>query len=184
MKRVLITGKDSYIGTKFAQWLSQWPDKYKVEEVDLKDANWKEKDFSSYDVVFHVAGIAHVKETKENKELYYKVNRDLAYKAASKAKKEGINHFVFLSSMSVYGIETGVIKKNTKLNPKSNYGKSKLQAEEFINSLQDDNFSVAILRPPMTYGKGCKGNYPRLSKLALKVPFFPDVKNKRSMVYT
>lgn len=183
MKRVLITGKNSYIGTSLENWLRREPDKYKVDTVDMKDGSWKEKDFSVYDVVFHVAGIAHIKETSDNQELYYKVNRDLSYETAQKAKEDGVEQFVFLSSMSVYGIEEGVIDKSTPLNPNSAYGKSKIEAEELINKLQDDSFIVATLRPPMVYGKDCRGNYPRLVGLALKTPIFPKVDNKRSMIY-
>lgn len=183
MKRVLITGKNSYIGTSLENWLMREPDKYKVDTVDMKDRSWKEKDFSLYDVVFHVAGIAHIKETSDNQNLYYKVNRDLAYETAQKAKQDGVEQFIFLSSMSVYGIEQGVIDKNTPLTPNSAYGKSKIEAEKLINKLQDDSFTVATLRPPMVYGKGCRGNYPRLVGLAFKTPIFPKVDNKRSMIY-
>lgn len=183
MKRVLITGKNSYIGTSLANWLMKEPDKYKVDKIDMKDGSWKEKDFSLYDVVFHVAGIAHIKETSDNQDLYYKVNRDLAYETAQKSKEDGVEQFVFLSSMSVYGIENGVIDKNTPLKPNSAYGKSKIEAEDLINKLQDNSFNVATLRPPMVYGKNCRGNYPRLAGLALKTPIFPKVDNKRSMIY-
>lgn len=183
MKKILITGANSYIGTSLEKWLAKYPDKYKVDTIDMKDGSWKEKDFSEFDVVFHVAGIAHIKETKENQDLYYKVNRDLAFEAAKKAKADGVKQFVFLSSMSVYGIEQGVIDENTPLNPQSNYGKSKIEAEGLINGLQDNFFTVATLRPPMVYGKGCRGNYPRLVGLALKTPIFPKVDNKRSMIY-
>lgn len=183
MKRILITGKDSYIGTSVEKWLMKEPDKYQVDTLDMRDGSWKEKDFHGYDVVFHVAGIAHVKETDQNRELYYRVNRDLAYETARKAKKEGIKQFIFLSSMSVYGIETGIIEKSTIPKPKSAYGKSKLQAEKLIHKLQNDSFKIVIIRPPMVYGKGCKGNYQRLAKLALRTPIFPDVDNKRSMIY-
>jgi UDP-glucose 4-epimerase len=183
LKNVLITGKNSYIGTTLENWLMREPDKYKVDTIDMKDGSWKEKDFSSYDVVFHVAGIAHIKETSDNQDLYYKVNRDLAYETAQKSKQDGVEQFVFLSSMSVYGIENGVIDKNTPLNPNSAYGKSKIEAEELINKLRDDSFTVATLRPPMVYGKGCRGNYPRLAGLALKTPIFPRIDNKRSMIY-
>ena len=182
-KRILITGANSYIGASFEKWLAQWPDEYSVETVDMIDGSWREKSFAGYDVVFHVAGIAHIKETKKNESLYYLINRDLAYEVAEKAKNDGVPQLIFLSSMSVYGIETGVIDKETSVNPKSAYGKSKFQAEELINKLADDSFTVAILRPPMVYGKGCKGNYPRLAKLALKTPIFPLVDNKRSMIY-
>jgi len=183
MKKILITGANSYIGTSVEKWLAKEPDKYHVETVDMRDESWKDKDFSKFDVVFHVAGIAHIKETNENKSLYYKVNRDLAYETAKKAKAEGVKQFIFLSSMSVYGIENGIIDENTIPKPNSNYGKSKLQAEELISSLQSDLFNIAILRPPMVYGKGCKGNYPRLARLAVLTPIFPKINNQRSMLH-
>lgn len=183
MRRVLITGSDSYIGVSLENWLAKEPYNYQIATIDVRNTSWKEQEFSGYDVVFHIAGIVHVKENKENRDLYYKVNRDLAYEVAKKAKAEKVKQFIFLSSMSVYGVEKGVIGKSTPLKPKSNYGKSKLQAEELILSLRDDSFKVAILRPPLIYGKGCKGNYPRLSKLAVKIPIFPDVDNIRSMIY-
>ncbi|WP_423408386.1 NAD-dependent epimerase/dehydratase family protein [Heyndrickxia sp. MSNUG] len=183
MKKILITGKNSYVGKSLEKWLENSPDSYSLESISLRDDSWKDKDFREYDVVFHVAGIAHIKETKENADLYYKVNRDLAYGVAQKAKVEGVKQFIFLSSMSVYGIESGVIDKNSPIQPKSNYGKSKLQAEELISTLEENLFKVAILRPPMIYGKGCKGNYTKLAKFALKAPVFPDIENKRSMIF-
>lgn len=183
MKRILIMGENSYVGTSFQKYLLKFENNYLVESISVRNEEWKEKDFSKYDVVLHVAGIAHIKETKENANLYYKVNRDLAYEVAKKAKEDGIKQFIFLSSMSVYGIEIGVIKRDTIPSPKSNYGKSKLQAEEVIGKLEDESFKIVVLRPPMIYGKGCKGNYVRLQKFALKSPVFPDIKNKRSMLY-
>ena len=183
MKRILITGKNSYIGTSFEKWLAKYPEKYEVNAISLRDKSWRETDFSKYDVIYHVAGIAHRKETDKNRELYYKVNRDLAYEVAKKSKQDGVGQFIFLSTMSVYGLENGVIYEDTPLKPKNNYGKSKLQAEELIKALDDDSFKIAILRPPMVYGKGCKGNYPRLAKLAVKTPVFPDIDNQRSMIY-
>lgn len=183
MKKVLITGKNSYIGRSVETWLVREPDKYIVDTVDMEDGSWKEVDFSLYDVVFHVAGIAHIKETSENQDLYYEVNRDLAYETAKKAKTERVKQFIFLSTMSVYGLDTGVIYTDTKLEPKSTYGKSKLEAEQLIQELRDDSYEIATLRPPMVYGKGCRGNYPRLAGLAKKIPIFPKIDNKRSMIY-
>lgn len=183
MKKILITGKNSYIGNSFKEWVSQWPDKYQVDEVETRDDLWKRKNFAGYDSILHVAGIAHIKETKKNRDLYYKVNRDLAVDVAQKAKKEGVKQFIFLSTMSVYGLTTGVIDKNTPLNPKNAYGKSKLEAEDRIRKLEDDSFLVAIVRPPMVYGKNSKGNYNKLSKLAKITPIFPKIRNQRSMIY-
>lgn len=184
MKKILITGAGSYIGTSFEKYINEnYADKYTVDTVDMQDKNWKEKDFGGYDVVFHVAGLAHIKETKENAHLYYEINRDLAVETAKYAKEKGVTHFVFLSSMSVYGIEKGTITKETKFTPKSNYGKSKIEAEKQIKALENADFVVARLRPPMIYGEGCKGNYNSLIKFANKMPIFPNIRNQRSMCH-
>lgn len=182
MKKVLIVGKDSYIGDSFARYLEGHND-FAIDIVDSFADNWKQADFSNYDVVYHVAAIVHKKENKKSSELCYKVNRDHAYEVALRAKTSGVKQFIFLSTMSVYGIEKGVITKDTIPTPKTYYGKSKYEAEQLIKSLNDKEFRVAILRPPMIYGEGCKGNYQRLRKLALKLPVFPNIKNERSMLY-
>lgn len=182
MKKILITGANSYIGTSFENYMKQYSD-YQIDTLDMLDPKWKEYDFSSYDTVFHVAGIAHQKETKKNRDLYYKVNRDLAIKVANIAKNEGVNHFIFMSSMSVYGLKTGHITKETVESPVSAYGDSKLQAENTILKLKSPIFKVTIMRPPMIYGKNCIGNYQRLKKFALKSPVFPSFTNKRSMLF-
>lgn len=186
MKKILITGANSYIGTSFEKWVNQWPEKYSVDTVDTKDGSWKEKDFSEYDVVFHVAGIAHVSSDPKMEDLYYKVNRDLTIEAAKKAKAEGVKQFIFMSSIIVYGDSSSnkrVITRETVPTPSNFYGDSKLQAEQGITPLESDDFKVVILRPPMIYGKGSKGNYPRLAKLAQKLPIFPDIDNERSMLH-
>lgn len=184
MKRILITGANSYIGVSFENYIkTHASETYSVDTVDMIDGSWREQDFSLYDAVFHVAGIAHQKETSENEHLYYEINRDLAVETAKKAKAEGVKHFLFLSSMSVYGVDSGVITKDTIPSPKSHYGKSKFQAEEQLSALQDDTFAVALIRPPMVYGKGCKGNFQTVVKIVKKLPVFPKVKNQRSMIY-
>lgn len=182
MKKILITGANSYIGTSFEDYISKLDD-YQVDTVDMMDNLWKEQDFSSYDVVFHVAGIAHIKEIPEIESLYYEVNRDLVIDVAKKAKNSGVKQFVFLSSMSVYGLTSGIITPNTVPNPNTYYGKSKLQAEVGLQLLRDDSFKISVLRPPMVYGKNCKGNFQSLIKIAKKVSFFPYVNNQRSMIY-
>lgn len=183
MRKVLITGANSYIGVNVEKYLEQWPDKYQVDTLNMIGEDWKKADFSKYDVVFHVAGIAHIKETKENSHLYYDVNEHLAVAVAEKAKNEGIKQFVILSTMSVYGLTVGHITKETLPNPVNSYGKAKYNADLKIEKLDCPTFKVAILRPPMVYGKGCKGNYQTLRKFALKSPIFPNFKNERSMIY-
>lgn len=186
MKNILVTGKNSYIGTSLKNWLMRESDKYKVDTVDMKDGSWKENDFSKYDVVFHVAGIAHVSSDPKMEDLYYKVNRDLTIQTAEKAKAEGVKQFIFMSSIIVYGDSSSskrVIDRNTVPTPSNFYGNSKLQAEEGIKDLESDDFKIVVLRPPMIYGKGSKGNYPRLANMAKKIPIFPDIDNERSMLH-
>lgn len=188
MKRILITGANSYIGTSFEKWVAQWPEEYHVDTVDTKHGEWKELDFSPYDVIFHVAGIAHQDAKADQEELYYKVNRDLTIEVAQKAKAEGVKQFIFMSSMIVYGAsskigETKVITRDTVPEPINFYGNSKLQAEQGILPIQSDEFNVVVIRPPMIYGKDSKGNYPLLAKFAKITPIFPDIDNKRSMLH-
>lgn len=191
MKKVLITGAGSYIGTTFEKWVEDNSNTIITETQDMQDNVWRNRSFYGYDAVFHVAGIAHAdvgKVTEEQKALYYKVNTDLTIECASKAKEEGVKQFIFMSSIIVYGDSAPigkerVITRNTPLAPANFYGDSKVKAEEGLQKLTDDSFKVVILRPPMIYGKGSRGNYPLLAKMARKLPFFPDVKNQRSMLY-
>ena len=183
MKKILITGSNSYIGNSVKNYLLQYPESYSVNVRDTIGWEPEQSDFSDYDVVFNVAGIAHIKEKKENEHLYYEINRDLSIKIAKTAKAVGVKQYILLSSMSVYGMITGEINKNTLASPKTYYGKSKLQADLEIEKLVDENFKFACLRPPMVYGKGCKGNYQSLRKIALNFPIFPKYHNKRSMIF-
>lgn len=182
MKKILISGAGSYIGISLEQFLAQWPDAYQVDTLDVIGDGWKSADITGYDAVFHVAGIAHQKETAENSHLYFEVNRDLAVAMAQKAKAAGIPHFIFMSTMSVYGMESGVITPATTPQPRNSYGQSKWEAEEAMRSLVCDTFRVAVLRPPMVYGKNCRGNFQTMKKLVEKSPVFPSVNNRRSMI--
>ena len=187
MKKVLITGANSYVGTNVEKWLLKNPDEFSVDTADTFENKWKEMDFSNYDVVFHVAGIAHVDAKKSMAPLYYKVNRDLTIEIARYAKDKGVKQFIFMSSSIVYhesqSLKATVINKDTIPAPNTFYGDSKLQAENGIKALEDDSFKVVILRPPMIYGPNCKGNFLRLAKLGTVTPVFPDFHNRRSMLY-
>ena len=191
MKKILITGANSYIGVSVENYLMQWPECYHVDTVDMIGDGWKSTSFRDYDAVVHVAGLVHQPQSKNDPaqaEHYDRINHLLAVETARKAKAEGVRQFLFLSSASVYGLDAPVgqvvmIDENTPLCPKDNYGISKLKAEEGLKELQDDQFKVAIMRPPMIYGKGCRGNYQTMAKLAKKLPVFPWVENQRSMLY-
>lgn len=183
MKHILIAGTQSYIGGSFKEYLSRFPDRYSVSEIDARGLKPEPEQFEGIDAVFCVAGIAHIKETSENRHLYYEVNRDLVVEIAKAAKTAGVRQFVLLSSMSVYGLTTGHIRKDTRPEPNTAYGQSKLQADEQIRELEGPEFVFTCLRPPMVYGKNCRGNYQSLRKFALKSPVFPAYQNRRSMIY-
>lgn len=183
MKNVLITGAKSYIGEAVRVYLLKYPEKYYVDIIDTVELKPTPNLFSRYDVVINTAGIAHIKETSENRHLYYEVNRDLSVKIAESAKAGGVKQFILISTMAVYGLTTGHITNTTVPNPVNAYGESKLQADVEILKMENDNFKFACLRPPMVYGKECKGNYITLSKMAKKLPVFPYVKNERSMLH-
>jgi len=187
LKKVLITGANSYIGESVEKWLNNSDNEYEVDTLDMLDPNWKEFDFSKYDTVFHVAGIAHTdvgNVSEEVKQKYYQVNTDLTLEVANIAKNAKVRQFIFMSSMIVYsGCGTTHITKDTKPKAENFYGDSKLQADLKLQEMNDDSFKVVVVRPPMIYGKGSKGNYPQLVKLATKLPVFPIVNNKRSMLH-
>ncbi|MBR4413269.1 MAG: NAD-dependent epimerase/dehydratase family protein [Lachnospiraceae bacterium] len=209
MKKILITGAGSFIGTSFEKYIENHANcsQYEISVMDtltgkkVGDETEDTWNFAGFDVVFHVAGIAHAdvgKVTEEGKELYRKVNTELAIETAKKAKAAGVGQFIFMSSAIVYGASSPIgkekiINKDTKPEPENFYGESKLNAEIGLLELTEDNatnennsgkaFNVVILRPPMIYGPGCKGNYNSLRKFALKFPVFPKVANERSMLY-
>ena len=187
MKKVLITGANSYIGTNVENWLKKNNPDFHVDTVDTMNEAWKKADFYKYDTVFHVAGIAHVDPKPEMAILYYKVNCDLTVEIAKWAKEHGVKQFIFMSSKIVYqssmSLEDNVITMSTEPSPNDFYGDSKLKAEKGLNELVCDSFKVANLRPCMIYGPNSKGNFLRLVWLATKTPVFPAWHNKRSMLY-
>ena len=190
MKRILITGINSYLGGRFRQYMEQFPD-YATVSISMRDGAWRGEDFTGFDVVYHVAGLAHSDNGRispEKAQKYYEINTDLTKELANKAKREGVKQFIFMSSAIVYGDSAPIgrrrrIDRSTVCTPANCYGDSKLQAELGLRRLEDKNFRVVILRPPMIYGPGCKGNYPVLSLFAQRLPVFPYVDNERSMLF-
>lgn len=185
-KRILITGKNSYVGQSFSDYCNENEPDFVIDSVSVRGDEWQTLDFSLYDTILHCAGIAHNSSDSKLEDLYYQINRDLTVAVAKKAKAQGVKQFIFMSSMIVFGNDPSgktYITAETKPNPDNFYGDSKLQAEIGLEKLQSDDFNITIVRPPMIYGKGSKGNYPLLAKLAKKSPVFPNYPNRRSMLY-
>ncbi|MBR4747970.1 MAG: NAD-dependent epimerase/dehydratase family protein [Abditibacteriota bacterium] len=183
MTRVLITGANSYVGNCIKKWLSDREGSYYVEEVDTIGDAWEAADFSRFDTVVHVAAIVHLKENPSMAGLYDTVNAQLPVRVAEKAKQQGVRHFVFMSTMAVYPANIPFVAPDTPEAPSTFYGNSKLKAEKALRELASEAFCVSILRPPMVYGEGCKGNYTSLEAFSRKCHVFPRIYNKRSMIY-
>ncbi len=190
-KRILLTAEHSYIGNSLKKYLAFYGDQYVIECMSQRDESWREMSFAAYDVVVDVTGIAHVDHGSMDEAqaaAYRHVNTELALETARLAKTAGVRQFIYLSSMIVYGDSapigsSRVISEQTRPIPANAYGSSKLQAEQGLLAMNDAHFTVAVIRPPMVYGPGCKGNYPKLAKLANYTPIFPKVDNSRSMIY-
>lgn len=160
--RILIIGKNSYIGDHIYKWLSDC--EWEVAQLDALTDDWKTYDYSHFNVIVHVAGIVHQPKCQDW-ELYKRVNTDMPISIATMAKEQGVGQYVFFSTMGVYGINKkltkNIIDKNTPVCFETNsmYGKSKLLAEEGLMKLHDKSFNIVCIRPPSVYGKGCRGGY-------------------------
>jgi len=176
---VIVTGKTSYLGTNLCAFLSFRG--IEAHTVSVRNGI-QEINFSGTDVVVHCAALVH-KNEKKFRDSFKRVNFELAVSVAEKAKREGVGQFVFFSSMSVYGSGVSAVSADTKPEPETLYGVTKLMAENEILMLADSSFVVTIVRPPMVYGRNCPGNYKRLSKLVKTFPFFPFSDNKKSVIY-
>lgn len=181
--RVLVTGRHSYIGTAFRHYMAarQQTSGWETEYIEVRDDRWKSADFARYDVILHTAAIVH--RSRENEELYRRINYELTLQLAGKARDEGVAQFVFLSTMAVYGSRHAVITADTEPEPEGAYGSYKRMAEQALLQMAGPDFKIAIVRPPLVYGRGCRGNFPRLVRLAGWCVLFPSLENKRSMIY-
>lgn len=184
-KTLMITGASGFIGSNF---IDRYKDKYNIIPIDLIKNKPEDIDFKNVDCVLHLAALVHQMKGAP-REKYFEVNTELTKKMAEESKKKGVEHFIFYSTVAVYGthgdINTELIlDKNFKVNPITPYAESKWKAEEILKKLEDSNFKVSILRPPMVYGKNCPGNMKRLEKLVKIFPILPFNydKNRRTIV--
>ncbi|MCD8839818.1 NAD-dependent epimerase/dehydratase family protein [Staphylococcus arlettae] len=185
-KHILITGSSGYVGSHLADSLEQLGNK--VSRLNVKNTLWKELDFKQYDAIIHTAALVHNNDPNAQLAEYFRVNMHLTFNLAMEAKKCGVKHFVFMSTMAVFGEDGKIgemieLTNPTNLKPVTNYGISKAKAEAKIREIADDNFKVAIIRPPMIYGVGSPGNFTKLIKVAKRLPIIPNLSNARSVLY-
>lgn len=180
---ILLTGENGYVASSISKYIRSQCNDCTVLQKSLRNNFLDKFSLNNIEVVVHAAALVHKKETTKSKEDYFEINTQLTYKLALKAKEAGVKQFIFLSTMAVYGNMQGAITKHTKTHPVTFYGESKLAAEERLLELQNEHFKIAIVRPPMIYGPKCPGNYALLSKLSRKSLIFPQIENKRSMLF-
>lgn len=182
MKNLLITGSSGFVGSYF---INKYKNKYNIKTFRFLKDNIANLNCEGMDVVFHLSALVHQMGGASEQE-YEKVNVVQTLQLANKAKKNGVGHFVFMSTVKVYGEET--ISKYTETSPcfpEDEYGKSKLKAEIELQKLEDESFKISIIRTPIVYGYGVKANIKSLVNLVNKISILPfgKIENKRSMVY-
>lgn len=181
--KTLLTGASGFVGSRL---MATFPNSEKLSSVSLQTTSPAEIDFSEVKTIIHCAGIAHRMEPTPD-ELYFSVNRDLTLELARAAKAAGVGQFIFLSTIKVYGVDavSTPLTADSVCEPDEPYGASKLAAEEGLQELEDDSFRVAIIRPPLIYGPGAKGNLQRLMELVCGNKPIPlgGIHNRRSMVF-
>lgn len=183
VKKVLLTGASGFIGSR---WLEIDTETCEIIPCSLQQTPIATVDFAGIDTIIHLAGIAHRMEPTPDK-LYFEVNHALTIALAKAAKQQGVKHFIFMSTIKVYGEVSPkqVITIDTPCLPDDAYGRSKWKAEQGLLALQAENFRIAIIRTPIVYGPRVKGNLHRIMGLAEKrLPLpFANIQNQRSMVF-
>jgi len=179
--KILLTGASGFLGSYF---INKYSLKYKIETFSFLNDNFKNLDLNDVDTVIHFSALVHQIDGATKKE-YEKVNVNQTMMLAKKSKENGIKHFLFMSSIAVYGIETGIINGKSDCNPITDYGKSKFKAELELQKLEDDNFKIAIIRPPIVNGFEAPGNMKSLINLVKKITILPfgGLENRRSMLH-
>jgi UDP-glucose 4-epimerase len=181
-KKILLTGSNGFIGKHFIKIISG---KYEIINFSFQNNNLNDFDLLDIDVVIHLSALVH-QMNGASKEEYFKINVENTFLLAQKAKKSGVRHFIFMSTVKVYGEENEVpYSEKTECNPLDDYGKSKLQAENKLRELETESFKISIIRSPIVYGYGVKANIRNLINLVDRIPILPfgKINNKRSMVY-
>jgi nucleoside-diphosphate-sugar epimerase len=182
MKKILLTGSSGFIGSYF---INKYKETYDMQSFSFLKDDINTLDCKDVDVVLHLSALVHQMDGA-SKEEYERVNVIQTLQLAEKAKTLGVKHFVFMSTVKVYGEEIDIpYTQESECNPQDEYGKSKLKAEQLLQELEDETFKVSIIRTPIVYGYGVKANIKSLAQLVKKVPLLPfgKINNRRSMVY-
>lgn len=185
--KILVIGKNGYVSRCFQEYMKKYHDT--VDVISVRDDRWKNTSFSGYDAIFNTIGLAHNDARMGTDDEFMRLNVYLPAEIAKKAKDDGVPVFIHMSSLIVYGdsSELGKFKaitKDTVPSPENIYGKSKLMGEVELNKLVDEKFKVALIRSPRVYGEKDTDSIQLLTRFAKKMPIFPNIRNKISMIYS
>lgn len=176
MKNVIVTGEKGKLSCKVANWL-KLKGGFDVRQISLRGNDFENADFNGIECIIHIAGVTPQNAKSETD--YEEVNYSLTKRLADKAKQSGVKQFVFISSMAVYGAEQnicglkGMVNRDTALLPTSEYGKSKLKAEKYLQTIQNADFLVSIIRVPSVFDKEKTEYIDQYKYLAEKLPVIP-----------
>ena len=180
--KLLLTGSSGFIGTYF---IDHYRKKYDIFTFSFQNDDLDTLALREMDTIIHLSALVHQMEGAPYEE-YVRVNVKQTLDLAHKAKEDGVKHFIFMSSVKVYGEETyTAYTETTPCEPQDDYGISKFEAENQLSAMEDENFTVSIIRTPIVYGYGVKANIQSLINLIKKIPILPlgSIQNKRTMVY-
>ena len=179
---LILTGSTGFIGSYFKK---NYAEKYTLNTFSFLNDDSDSLNLENTNTIIHLSALVH-QMGGASKEEYERVNIEQTLRLATKAKQNGVKHFIFMSTVKVYGEETNIAyTESTHCSPEDDYGKSKYKAEQELLKLKDDDFVVSIIRTPIVYGYGVKANIKNLIELVRKVSVLPfaNIKNRRSMVY-
>ena len=183
MKKVLLTGANGFVGSYFK---THYHEVFQIAPFSFLKDDFEGLCLKSIEVVVHLSALVHQMGGSDNEAMYERINVRQTLQLAQKAKKSGVAHFIFMSSVKVYGEESdSVYDEDSVCYPLDAYGKSKLKAERALQNIESERFKVSIIRTPIVYGFAVKANMLNLMRLIDKMPILPlgGIENRRSMVY-
>lgn len=178
--KIVITGASGFVGSYFVH---KYKDKHDFKTFSFLKDDFRALNVKDVDVVLHLSALVH--QPKALEDDYTKINIDYTVALGQKAKEGGVKHFIFISTIAIYDTHLKYIDENSHVNPSTPYGRSKLEAEKKLQELEDECFTVSIIRPPMVYGYSAPGNIKSLNRLIDMLSILPlaEIDNKRSFVY-
>jgi len=180
--RLIVTGSSGFVGKNLLLYLN-----HKVSTINRNSLNQVSPSLlNSADAIIHLAGKAHDLKNASNVQEYYNVNFEITKNLYNAFLESDVKKFIFISSVKATAdVVPDVLYEDIKPDPQTHYGKSKLMAEEYIQSQPlAEGKSYYILRPCMIHGPGNKGNLNLLFKFVKKgIPYLlAGFNNKRSFL--